>query len=221
MFASEISSASHFLHRWITETDTTWKTCIVSSWNWWNSYVVHTRVKTAGLSQVVHNVRYWSERLAAVFCYVLPQPSSTILISCCSKNISGKMRKTLTVDGIKLTSLIDPLIKIVWAVGDLVDFYVCMGLQMSVWNWNLLVRPLSFFSVGEWQKLVKESSVFVFYGTQKFINYVPPSLFVSFALQGKNGYTYVYHICIQMKLTVFFSVVCCDFHCESYLDFLP
>jgi hypothetical protein len=46
-----------------------------------------------------------------------------------------------------------------------------------------------FFSVGEWQKLMKESSVFIFYGTQKCLNYVPPSLLVSFPLQGKNRYT--------------------------------
>ena len=62
-----------------------------------------------------------------------------------------------------------------------------------------------FFSVGEWQKLMKESSVFIFYGTQKCLNYVRPSLLVSFPLQGKNRYTM--RTCICIKLLLFVIVV--------------
>ncbi|CAB4000547.1 Hypothetical predicted protein, partial [Paramuricea clavata] len=57
--------------------------------------------------------------------------------------------------------------------------------QLSA-KWSGLTGTNHVPSVGEWQKLMKESSAFIFYGTQKCLNYVPPSLLVSFPLQECN-----------------------------------
>ena len=53
-------------------------------------------------------------------------------------------------------------------------------------KWTGLIGTNHVPSVGEWQKLMKESSVFVFYGTQKYLNYIPPSLLVPFSLPECN-----------------------------------
>ncbi|XP_028390807.1 LOW QUALITY PROTEIN: cilia- and flagella-associated protein 46-like [Dendronephthya gigantea] len=41
-------------------------------------------------------------------------------------------------------------------------------------------------SIGEWQKFLKESSVFLFYGTEKCLNYLPPKLLLASSLQECN-----------------------------------
>lgn len=83
---------------------------------------------------------------------------------------------------------------------------------------NIYITPALSFSVGEWEIYLTDNSSFIFYGMEKFINYIPPAKLSALNIPGKSSLrSNMYTLFQFLYLFLYTEIHGCLIHCECIL----